>query len=213
MKKVSLFLMMCVNVFLLASCQNEDDIIIQDGNEKELYADYAFSLGVSTDEIEKQLQELDSMVIPIVAEYVSGTLPQTRAGEIIPYQGTITKKDNVKTVWKYGVGENLVPSVFCGNVWTDATISEIWEVALTIDLTNEDYAVRGFSGELSGWDGILFKNSQEKWQGQRGEENNVTFYTYIYKIVSDLSGRNYGYTDLYVPMKTEQARIYVRIYE
>ena len=40
------------------------------------------------------------------------------------------------------------------------------------------------------------------------------FFTYVWRIVSDINGRNFGYTRCYVPFDDEtKARIYVRIYE
>lgn len=193
------------------SCSSDSDIIPRDNIEEELYADYSFSFDCN--DFEQLLKDDDSAIVPVVAEYISGTIPKTKAGEIIPYQGTVTKLENQKTVWKYGVGENLVPYVFCGTSYSDMTISEIWRLSLTIDLTNENYAVRGFVGEWSGWEGSNRNNPQTRYQGNGGTADKPMFTTYIWRVVCDLMGKDYGYKRCYVPFDDQnKARIYVRIY-
>lgn len=198
----------------VTSCSEDESGVLLENEKEQLYADYAFSVGLPMEEIEKRLSESDSITVPMVAEYISGTMPQTK-GELIPYQGTITEEKGIKTLWKYNVGENLVPRVFCGsNIMTDMTISNRWKISLTIDLTNEDYAVRGFEGEWTGWSGANLTNTQERTQLNGGTATSPEFYTYVWKIISDISGRNYGYTNCYVPFADEKkARIYVRIYQ
>lgn len=212
MKKIIYSL--CTFIICLSSCSSEDDIISSNMEENKLYADYAFTINTPMEELEKQLEKSDSISVCMTPEYLSGTIPQTKAGPLVPYQGTITKLDNQKTLWKFGVGENKVPMVFCGTNFSQMTISEVWEISLTIDLTDESYAVRGFTGEWSGWNTRLVNNPQEKFQGNAGTSTQPKFTTYIYRIIGDLSGNNYGYTRCYVPFDDEKkARIYIRVYE
>lgn len=211
MKKIVYLL--CSFVFVLSSCTSEEDII-SNPEEKQLYADYSFTIDTPIEELEKQLDEKDSITVSMTPEYISGTMPQTKAGPLIPYQGTITKLANQKTVWKYGVGENKVPSVFCGTSFNQMTISELWKISLTIDLTDESYAVRGFEGEWTGWSAANLSNTQTRYQGNGGTSTKPEFFTFVWRIVSDINGRNFGYTRCYVPFDDQtKARIYVRIYE
>lgn len=142
MKTKFIFILSSI-LFALAACDESKDNDILNDTDKQ-YVDYELSIATPIQEIEKEMSESDTCQVTMFAKRLSGTLPQTR-GEIIPYQGKITYMGKIKTLWKYGVGENLVPQVFCGtNVMSDLTISELWKISVSVDLTNENYAVRGF---------------------------------------------------------------------
>lgn len=212
MKTKFIFILSSI-LFALAACDESKDNDILDATDKQ-YVDYELSIVTPIQEIEKKMSESDTCQVMMFAKRLSGTLPQTR-GEIIPYQGKITNMGNKKTLWKYGVGENLVPQVFCGtNIMTDLTISELWKISVTVDLTNENYAVRGFIGEKSGWSDKNINNPQTRAQLPGGTVDNPEFHTYVWKIISDINGKNYGYTNCYKPLASpNDARIYIRIYE
>lgn len=200
-------------MLVLSSCTSED-LLDSNQSEKQLYADYSFTIDASMEDLEKQLNEKDSITVSMTPEYISGTIPQTKASQLNTYEGTIVKQANQKTIWKYGVGENKVPSVFCGTTYSEMTISELWKISLTMDLTDKDCAVRGFEGEWSGWSGANINNSQTRFQGVGGTSNKPEFFTFVWRIVGDINGRNFGYTRCYVPFDDQtKARIYVRIYE
>lgn len=206
------YLQLVVCAMILVSCSSDGDIISSDNVKgEELYADYSISF--ENYDFDELLKDRDSITVPVFAEYISGTLPQTK-GVIIPTKGTVERLGNVKTLWKYGVGENKVPMLFCGNNFSQMTISELWKISVTIDLTNENYAVRGFVGEWSGWNGTYLSNPQTRFQGASGTSESPVYYTYVYRVISDINGRTYGIKDCYVPFKDENnARIYYRIYE
>ena len=74
--------------------------------------------------------------------------------------------------------------------------------------------MRGYEGEWTGWSGANLSNTQEREQLIRGTVDQPEFYTFVWKIISDISGKNYGYTNCYVPFADEtKARIYVRLSE
>ena len=120
MKTKFIFILSSI-LFALAACDESKDNDILNDTDKQ-YVDYELSIATPIQEIEKEMSESDTCQVTMFAKRLSGTLPQTR-GEIIPYQGKITNMGKIKTLWKYGVGENLVPQVFCGtNVMSDLTI-------------------------------------------------------------------------------------------
>ena len=212
MKTKFIFILSSI-LFALAACDESKDNDILNDTDKQ-YVDYELSIATPIQEIEKEMSESDTCQVTMFAKRLSGTLPQTR-GEIIPYQGKITYMGKIKTLWKYGVGENLVPQVFCGtNVMSDLTISELWKISVSVDLTNENYAVRGFVGEKSGWNAKNINNPQTRDQLPGGTVDKPEFYTYVWKIISDINGKNYGYSNCYRPLASpNDARIYIRIYE
>ena len=207
-KIIGLFFVLCMAVAFV-SCSSENDYVLD--NQEMRYAEYAFVINESFDEISDKLEHNDTVSVTMTPEYIGGTMPNTKAGDIIPYQGTITKMNNIQTVWDYGVGENKVPEVFCGRM----TISEWWKISLTVDLVDDSYAVRGFEGEWTGWNGRNMGNPQTREQLTKSiDSNTMEFFTFVWRVVSDLSGSNYGYTRCYLPFDDQnKARIYVKIYE
>ena len=138
-------------------------------------------------------------------------MPSTRAGEIIAVVGTVTNLGNKTTLFNYGVGENLVPYYYCGSTLNYATISTVYKVSYTYEL-NDNYAVRGYTGEYSGWNGTRIPNPQVRWQGENGDTEHIEFYTYVYDIKSTIQGYSAG-EHCWVPVNTNDVRIYARIYE
>lgn len=200
----NLLILLSMLIIGLSSCSSNDDKL----DNQELYADYEFIINEPMSELEKRLEKEDSITVSFTPVYISGTMPQTKSG-MIAYEGTITKLANQTTRWKYGVGENKVPVVFCGNY----TISEVWRVSLIMNLGSEDIGYRGSTGEWSGWTGRNTDNTQLKYQGLAGTNSSPEFFTFIWRVVSDMSGKNYGYTRCYVPFDDQtKARLYVRLF-
>lgn len=82
---------------------------------------------------------------------------------------------------------------------------------MKIDLPDESVSVRGFKGEFTGWKLQYLGNTQERAQINGGTDSSPEFKTYVYKLISDPYGANLG-RDLYLPIKPEEARIYVKYY-
>jgi hypothetical protein len=80
-----------------------------------------------------------------------------------------------------------------------------------IDLPHASVPVRGFKGYFIGWKLQYSGNTQERAQTIGGTDSSPEFSTYAYKLISDIYGANLG-RDLYLPIKPEEARIYVKYY-
>lgn len=198
-----------VIMFMVLLCACSSDIISESHIEKaeniQNYDTLVFT--VNCDSLGEKLVSLDSMqTLEVPMNVISSK--KTR-GVITPVIGTITNLGNNKTMWVYGLGENLVPRYYCGTDLRDMTISACYKVSVRYDL-NEDYVVKGYTGKKSGWSGAYVKNKQEKWQGQKGDTSYQEFYTYAYNILSKVSGVHTG-KDCWVPCQVDSIRIYVKI--
>lgn len=200
---------------LFAACSSDEEVNTK-YNNTEKYAEYAFSFNVSD---AYKLKEGDSIQVNLIPEYISGNISKEDAynrlykaktrSSIIPIVGTITDLGNKKVNFKSNSGENLVPSYFTGS--RQLTICRVWKISVKIDLPDESVSVRGFKGEFTGWKLQYSGNTQERAQIIGGTDSNPEFSTYVYKLISDISGVNLG-RDLYLPVKPEEARIYVKYY-
>ncbi len=195
------------------ACSDEDvNVNSVTHNQKQSEVVLSFDLAAYQDEITSldSLQSIDIPVKVIENGYIS-KMPSTRAGEIIAVVGTVTNLGNKTTLFNYGVGENLVPYYYCGSTLNYATISTVYKVSYTYEL-NDNYAVRGYTGEYSGWNGTRIPNPQVRWQGENGDTEHIEFYTYVYDIKSTIQGYSAG-EHCWVPVNTNDVRIYARIYE
>lgn len=203
MKKIFSF------IFIVLLCACSSDIISETHMEKteSVHDNDTLAFSVSCDSLAEKLATLDSMqTLEVPMNVISSK--KTR-GVITPVIGTITNLGNKKTLWVYGLGDNLVPRYYCGTDMRDMTISTCYKVSVRYDL-NDDYVVKGYTGEKSGWEAVYVKNKQEKWQGQKGDTSYQEFYTYAFNIKAKASGVNTG-KDCWVPCQVDSIRIYVRI--
>lgn len=201
---------------LFVACSSDEDTNQNVSNNNKKYAEYALSF--NTLDI-SNLKEGDSVQVTLTPEYISGNISKEEAynklykaktrSSIIPMVGKITKLGNQKINFKYNSGENLVPRYFTGS--RQLTICEVWEISMKIDLPDESVSVRGFKGEFTGWKLQYLGNPQERAQINGGTDSSPEFKTYVYKLISDPYGANLG-RDLYLPIKPEEARIYVKYY-
>lgn len=86
--------------------------------------------------------------------------------------------------------------------------SFVYEVSVSYDL-NDNFEVKGFIGEKSGWNGTYIKNPQTKWQGKRGDTNYTELYTYVYDIKSTIQGYSAG-EHCWIPTNVNDVRIYAK---
>lgn len=203
-----------ISTFLLAGCSSDEILVPQKDEKNHFFAEYEFSFDYSN--IEK-LKEGDSIKVEMKPQYIKGSISEaeansiinnkTKATEGIPTIGVIKDLGNIKVNFKANSGENLVPAFFAGP--RKLTICRVWEVSLKIDLTGQDVAVKGSIGEQTGWKRQYSGNPQTRDQAFNGSGEITTYSTYIYKLISDVNGVNPG-RDLYLPLKPEDARIYVR---
>lgn len=201
---------------LLATCSSDENLIPSPETNREKYAEYTFSVQVSD---LMQLRENDSIQVKFIPEYIFGTIPEkeanakfcktTRSGSVLPMIGTVKDLGNKKVNFKANSGENLVPTYFTGP--RKLTICRVWEISLKIDLPSS-VLFRGEKGEFTGWKLQYSGNTQERHQALSGSSESPVFSTYVYKLISDVGGVNIG-RDLYLPIKPEEARIYVRFSE
>lgn len=209
MKKLNIFISFVLLIAVATSCSNDEEYVTVNTNKnKDLV--YRFDLTKYLDEI-SSLDSLESINIPIevIESEKENKIPTTRAGEITPVVGTITNLGNKKTLFKYGVGENLVPSYYCGSNVYHMTISTVYKVSVRYDL-NDNYDVKGIIGEKSGWNGKYIDNPQIRWQGKDGDTNYTELFTFIYDIKSTLQGYSAG-EHCWVPLNVNDVRIYARI--
>ena len=200
---------------LFFSCSSDENTSKVTNNTKG-YAEYAFSF--NTSEI-SNLKEGDSVQVKLTPEYVSGNISKEDAynklyeaktrSAIIPMIGTVTDLGNKKVNFKSNSGENLVPHYFTGS--RQLTICHVWKISMKIDLPDASVSVRGFKGDFTGWKLQYSGNTQERAQAIGGTDSSPEFSTYVYKLISDIYGVNLG-RDLYLPIKPEEARIYVKYY-
>lgn len=197
-----------------SSCQSED---LVDANplEEKNYQEYCVTF--ENVDFDKLKSTSDPIPVKVQSELISSNMPTLRSGDIIETYGTIQKLEAVQTIWRPDRGDKLVPVVFTGDSFAEATISIPYKISVTVTLPNPDMMVRGFTGEWSGYSYANLRNTQERYQGMAANGDDFTFTTYVWNIVSDISGRDYGYTGgnkCYVPFKDEtKARIYYRIYQ
>lgn len=201
---------------LFVACTSDEDVNQKACNNNKKYVEYALSF--NTLDISK-LKVGDSVQVTLTPEFVSGNVSIEEAynklykaktkAPIIPMVGTVTDLGNKKVNFKSNSGENLVPSYFTGP--RQLTICRVWKISMKIDLPDESVSVRGFKGEFTGWKLQYSGNTQERAQTIGGTDYSPEFSTYVYKLISDISGVNLG-RDLYLPVKPEEARIYVKYY-
>lgn len=211
MKRLNIFISFILLIAGATSCSNDEEYVSVNANSKKINeVVYCFDLSKHLDEI-SSLDSLESINIPIevIGSKNENKIASTRAGEITPIVGTITNLGNQKTLFKYGVGENLVPSYYCGPNYNYMTISTVYQISVRYDL-NDNYEVKGFIGEKSGWDNTYYNNSQNRWQGKRGDTNYTELYTYVYDIKSTLQGYSAG-EHCWVPVNVNDVRIYAKI--
>lgn len=211
MKKPNILISLILFIAVATSCSNDEEYVCDNAHSKKVVNDvvYCFDLSKHLDEI-SSLDSLESINIPIevIENENTNKIPYTRSGEIIPVVGKITNLGNKKTLYKYGVGENLVPSYYCGSNMNYATISTVYEVSVSYDL-NDNFEVKGFIGEKSGWNGTYIKNPQTKWQVKRGDTNYTELYTYVYDIKSTIQGYSAG-EHCWIPTNVNDVRIYAK---
>lgn len=210
-KKIFLIAITIVSLLTYSCSSSEDEPMAPKVEENTTLVEYSFDLA----NMQKELAELDSLEsieITMCPTVAGGDRPATRSSVITPVQGTITNLGNQKTLWKYGVGENLVPRYLCGGTFNEMTISTVYKIAVRYDLT-DDFMVKGYTGEKSGWSGKYLNNPQTKYQGTSGDDTYIEFYTFVYDIISTVQGYTPPGGHLWVPFKESEARIYVKIYE
>ncbi|MDE6792178.1 MAG: hypothetical protein K2J48_03750 [Muribaculaceae bacterium] len=192
------------------SCASNDDEPAKELNDEGTVVELSFDLESVKDQL-IQLDSLESIIVPVTTTIVEGKNEVlTKSDDILPAKGTITNLGNKKTLWKYGVGENLVPKYLCGTNLGQATISTMYKISVRYDLNN-DYMIKGFTGEKSGWNGVLLNNSQEKYQGNTGNTDYIEYYTFVYDIISTLDGYTPPGGHYWVPVEQNEARIYAKI--
>ncbi|HJH76441.1 MAG TPA: YjbH domain-containing protein [Prevotellaceae bacterium] len=211
MKKLVSFFLLSLLIGVATSCSNgEESAFVNADCEKSTDVICCFDLSKYINEI-SSLDSLESIDIPIKligCENLNKN-SYTRAGEITPIVGTVTNLGNLKTFFKYGVGENLVPSYYCGPNLNYMTISTVYKVSVRYEL-NDNYEVKGFVGEKSGWNGTYINNPQIRWQGKTGDTNYTELYTFAYDIKSTYSGQSAG-EHCWVPLNVNDVRIYAKI--
>jgi hypothetical protein len=209
MKKNYLLLLLLLIVTSFMSCSSNDEQTEYIKKDRQTESSvYAFTFDFSN--IETKLKEGDSTQVAIYPEYISGSKLyntktfKTRATST-PMVGKITDLGRKMVTFKRNHGENLVPSYFTRQF----ALCQVWKISLRIDYPDENTSIRGLKGEFTGWKGDFIGNTQERFQGSSGNSESVEFYTYVYKLISDIYGINTG-DNLYLPVKPEEARIYVR---
>ena len=130
-------------------------------------------------------------------------------GMTIPlsFTGNITKRGQIKTLWKYGVGQNLVPAGLCGAY----NISDWYEVSghVTVDAPGVTY--RSVTGEFSGWSGRNLENPQTPFQTNKGTETEPDFVTFLYDIRSGADGTTPPGGHLWVPVTQDKVTLYCEV--
>ncbi|MFZ1237182.1 MAG: hypothetical protein WAR39_09340 [Prevotella sp.] len=197
---------------MIAACTNEDIDSLNVSEDKSKDVVYSFDLSANLDAI-SSLDSLESTTIPVtVIGNVDFNSPSaTRAGQITPIVGTVTNLGNQKTLFRYGVGENIVPQYYCGNNLNYMTISNVYKVSVRYEL-NDNYEVKGYTGDNTGWNGTYINNPQTRWQGKKGDTSYTEFYTFVYDIKSTLQGYSAG-DHCWLPVNVSDVRIYTRIFE
>lgn len=198
---------------LTCSCSSSEDepMAVNAEEDNATLVEFSFDLTSIQNEL-AGLDSLESIEVPIQPTVAGNNRPLSRSSVITPVQGTITNLGNQKTLWKYGVGENLVPRSLCGSTFNEMTISTVYKISVRYDLT-DDFMVKGYTGDYSGWNGKYLYNPQTKYQGTNGDNTYVEFYTYVYDIISTLQGYTPPGGHLWVPVKESEAKIYVKIFE
>ncbi len=155
----------------------------------------------------ERLDEFESVSIPLSAK-ISAEMSQNllSRGTTIPlnFSGNITKRGTIKTLWKYGEGQNLVPAGLCGSY----SISDWYEVSGTISVGFAGATYISTTGEYSGWSGKNIGNTQTPYQANRGTETEPEFYTFIYDIRSGGDGTTPPGGHLWVPCSQEEVKLY-----
>lgn len=198
---------------LTFSCSSSVDEPLSVNTEEDNATLVELSFDLSS--IQNELAELDSLEsveIPIRSTIIGNKRRLSRSSVITPVQGTVKNLGNQKTLWKYGVGENLVPRYLCGATFNEMTVSTLYRISVRYDLT-DDFMVKGFTGDYSGWNGTYIYNPQTKYQGTYGDNTYIEFYTFVYDIISTVQGYTPPGGHLWVPFKESEAKIYVKIFE
>lgn len=148
----------------------------------------------------------DTIYVNPVYVKVQGVNTQTKGIELGYPPAKITKYKNVKTYWKYGVGDNLVPSYFTETY----TISDRYCAELTITVDDQHF-LRNMTGSCSGWTAVNLNNTQEKSQNLTQSGNTYTFTTYAWHIKTNIAGQTIG-EPCYVPIEPSKLAIYYQSY-
>lgn len=212
MKKTLFFYSVLILVF--SACTNESLPDYNAVSEKRQPLEFSVEIGENVDLA--SIGEGDTLHFTPIVTCLSKDIPQTKAGDMIEVKGSSITRTTTKTYWKYGVGEDKVPLVFTTDATPYPTVSYCYTVSIVLDMSDPNIMYRGFTGEWSGYSGATQNNTQERYQAQKVDPNTntITFSTFIWDIKSDSSGKNYGYTECYVPFKgPEQARLYYRVYQ
>lgn len=198
---------------LMIACENTTEPTVSskdEANDNEV----TLVLKMNTYGMEQSISDLDSLEsieIPIEIESIIGdNAAITRAIPATEITGTITNTGNHKVVFKYGSGQNLVPSYLCGTGIGNATISTVYQIKASIKLTDNMFA-KGIEGEYSGWKEVFIVNTQEQYQYVRGTNEEPIYMTFCYHILSTFDGWTLPNGGLEVPYPKEQIRLYAQI--
>lgn len=204
---------LCLLVMLLSftACNETTDEIIKETPSDLNYQEYCVSF--ENFNFDALKSESDTLRMEVTPTLIGGVKSMLKA-DLIETVGTITKNSGIKTVWQPDTGEQLVPNVFTGTNFSQMTISDCYKVSVTVTLPNPNMMVRGFEGEWTGYSGSNLSNDQLRHQYMIASGNDFTFNTFVWHIITDINGRNYGLTKCYVPFYNQnKAKIYYRIYQ
>lgn len=121
--------------------------------------------------------------------------------------GKITKKGRIKTLWEYGVGQNLVPAGLCGAY----SISDWYEISGKGGIGIPGATYVNTTGKFSGWSGHDIRNPQTPYQFNRGTDSDPEFVTFIYDILSGADGTTPPGGHLWVPCPQDSVLLYYDI--
>lgn len=154
-----------------------------------------------------KLDSLESAKIPFTVK-ISVEMSQNllTRGTTIPanFSGNIKKRGSIKTLWKYGVGQNLVPAGLCGSY----SLSDWYEISGSMSIGIPGAKYQNTTGEFSGWSGQNLGNPQTPYQFNRGTEAEPEFVTFIYDIRSGGNGTTPPGGHLWVPCNQDEVKLY-----
>lgn len=214
-----LFCISALMMVLMISCSDD-----MSENEKDYDGDddgVVIALSINKASLQKCCQDLafmESVDIPVSASFPgTGDIGGGDTADLdiyIPTVCTVTNMGNQRTLWKYGVGENLVPDYLCGTSLNDMTISTLYKYSVKYYIEG-DYTLKGLTGPKSGWDRIFINNSQEKKQYgfDNTPEGYMEYYTYVYDIITSIKGYTIPNGHCWVPCNTDEVAVYIKVYK
>lgn len=117
--------------------------------------------------------------------------------------GRLTKCGLKKTLWKNGVGQDLVPSKLCGKY----TYSDQYEISCSPYINIPGIKYQSVVDEGVGWSQLTLDNPQTPYQFNRGTDTEPEFVTYIYDIRSSENESPTPTNHLWLPFQKDNQQV------